>query len=118
MKKHAAMVALVLLCASTVQADDRIVFRASLVSAIAAHGADLASTENCLGSGRCREMNPFLLRFNKPATFGAVKIGMAGVSLWATAKLFDTHPRWAITANLIQTAVFAGIAAHNARVGR
>lgn len=111
------LVVLVLLCAHAASAEDKL-FRASLVSAIAAHGADLATTEHCLGSGRCRELNPFLLRFEQPAVFGAVKMGVAGLSLWATAKLHDSHPRWAIAANVAQTVGFTWIAVRNTRAVR
>jgi hypothetical protein len=93
-------------------------FRFSLVAAVAAHGSDLASTENCLGSGRCRELNPWLARFDNPATFGAVKMGVAALSLWGTAKLHESHPRWAIAVNVAQAVGFSLVAARNARVGK
>ena len=107
-----------LLVAAPVAAQSDNVFRASLVAAVAAHGADLASTENCLGSGRCRELNPWLARFDNPATFGAVKMGIAALSLWGTAKLHESHPKWAIAVNVAQAVGFSLVAAHNARVGK
>lgn len=96
-----------------------IAFRISLVAAVAAHGADLATTEFGLGTGRVREINPWLTRFStQPAVFGATKMGIAAFGLWGTAKLHETHPRWALVANLAQTAAFSAIAVHNTRVSR
>lgn len=104
------------LLASNSHAQDK-VFRASLVAAVAAHGADLASTENCLGAGSCHETNPFLLRFKNPVAFGAVKMGTAGLALWVTAKVHDAHhERIAILMNLITTVGLSYVAGHNARV--
>lgn len=88
----------------------------TMVSAIAAHGADLASTENCLGAGRCRELNPWLARFEQPAIFGAAKMGVAAGSLWGTAKFAESHPKLAVLANVAVSVTFSGIAIHNARV--
>lgn len=93
-------------------------FKLTLVLAMAAHGADLASTEYCLGAGRCREANPWLARFNQPAQFGAAKMGVAGLGAWGSVKLHETHPTLAIVLNLAQAGAFAAIAAHNGRVGR
>ena len=105
-----------LLWASSVQAQDR-AFRASLVAAVAAHGADLAITENCLGRGACVEMNPLLARFDNPVTFGAVKMGTAALTLWLTAKIKDVgHPKIATWMNVITTGLLAGVAAHNQRI--
>ena len=90
----------------------------SFVVALAAHGADLASTEHCLGAGRCRELNPWLARFNTPATFGAAKMGVAGASELWLYELAQEHPKIAFWTNLAIGATFTGIAAHNARVTR
>ena len=87
----------------------------SFVFAIGAHGADLASTENCLGSGRCREMNPWLARFEQPAVFGAAKMGVAGLSEWGIYELAKDHPKIAFWTNVAVGASFTAIAAHNAR---
>lgn len=102
---------------TSASAEDRL-FRISLVAAMAAHGADLASTENCLGAGRCRELNPFLARFDQPAVFGAAKIGVAALSLWGLAKLHETHPKLATISSFAMAGAFAGIAVHNAKVSR
>ena len=93
------------------------VYKTSLVAAIAAHGADLATTENCLGSGRCRELNPWLARYDNPATFGAVKMGVASVGLLLTHKLHQNHPKLATLINFGVAAAYSGIAYHNSRVG-
>ena len=108
---------LVMLWAMPVQAQDT-AFRASMVAAVAAHGADLGSTMHCLGSGRCREMNPLLARFEQPAVFGAVKMSVVGLQLWALAKLHERHPRWAIGLNLLSAGAFSAIAYHNTQVAR
>jgi len=93
-------------------------YKISLVLAIAAHGSDLASTEHCLGAGRCREMNPWLARFDQPAVFGAAKMGVAAGSLWGVDRLHASHPRLATVATLVMAGSFAGIAIHNAQVTR
>jgi len=104
--------------AHTAHAQDT-AFRVSLVAAIAAHGADLAGTEHCLGAGRCTELNPWLARFNQPGMFGASKMAVAALSLWGTTKLKDAgHPKLAIAANVGQAISFSLIAWHNARVSR
>jgi hypothetical protein len=114
----ALLAVLCLLYAVPVAAQDT-AFRASMVAAIAAHGADLSSTEHCLGAGRCTELNPWLARFDQPAVFGAAKMAVAGLSLWGTAKLKDAgHPKLAIAANVGQAIGFSLIAWHNARVSR
>ncbi len=111
-----ASIACVLMLSSASNADT--LFKVSLVANVAAHGADLASTEHCLGSGRCREMNPWLARFENPATFGAVKMGIAGVSMWASDEIRKRN-RWAgIAFNFASASAFAYIAARNTRVAR
>ena len=90
----------------------------TLLTSLAAHGADLASTEHCLGSGRCRELNPWLARFDQPAVFGAAKMGVAGLGFYGSEKLAERHPRWALVLNLAVTGAYTGVAIHNSRVGR
>jgi hypothetical protein len=90
----------------------------SFVVAIAGHGADLASTEHCLGANTCRELNPWLARYDNPALFGAAKMGVAGVSEVWLYDLSKSHPKLAFVANLAIGATFTGIAAHNARQTR
>jgi hypothetical protein len=93
-----------------------------MVAAIAAHGADLATTEYCLGQGKCYEMNPLLARFEQPATFGAVKMGVAAGQLWLVSYLRGKLPanqRWLATVgNFAVAGIFAGVAAHNAALIR
>jgi hypothetical protein len=106
-----------LLCAAPAAAEDT-AFRVSMVAAISAHGADLSATSFCIGAGLCRELNPFLGRFENPAVFGAVKSGIAGLQLWAVAKLHEHRPKLAIAVNYLVAGVFVGIAAHNLRAAR
>lgn len=91
-------------------------YRVSQVTAIAAHGADLAETEHCLGSGRCVEMNPWLARFKDPSAFGAAKMGVAALGLWATDKIPNRVVR--IVVNFGVASAYFSIAAHNSRVSR
>lgn len=93
-------------------------FKLTLILALAAHGADLASTEHCLGAGRCREMNPWLARYHNPAVFGAAKMTVAGGGLWATSELHKTHPKLAVLVNLAVAGGFAGVAVHNTKVSK
>src|SRR5215216_1746505 len=90
----------------------------TLITSMAAHGSDLASTEHCLGSGRCREMNPWLARFDQPAQFGAAKMGVAGIGAWGSVELSKSHPRWALVLNCAVTGAFSAISVHNSKVAR
>ena len=117
MKSRMLALAVLLLLPSPARADEQSVFRASLVAAIAAHGSDLATTEYCLGAKTCHETNPFLLRFDNPIAFGAVKMGSAGLALWVTAKVHDAHhERIALLMNMVTTVGLGMVAAHNARI--
>jgi hypothetical protein len=93
-------------------------FRISEVALIAAHGSDLATTQNCIGRGVCHELNPYLGRFKEPLVFGAAKMGVAAGSIWLTDRLHEHHRFWAILVNAAGTSVFFTVAAHNARVSR
>lgn len=105
-----------ILSASTAHAEEDRLFRISMVAAMAAHGADGYSTMYCLGAGKCRETNAFLVRFaERPALFGATQIGIAALSLWGTAKLHENHPRLATAINFGVTAFFSGVAVYNTR---
>lgn len=95
-----------------------LLYKLSLVAAIAAHGADLATTEHCLGAGRCHEMNPWLARFEQPAVFGAAKMGVAAGGLWGIDMFAEKHPKWATVINFTIAGAYTGIAIHNARVTR
>jgi hypothetical protein len=118
MKHFGVCVLLMLACASSMHAQDSpdIPFRISLVAAIAAHGADLATTEYCLGAKRCTEVNPWLTRFStQPGVFGATKMGIAALSLWAVAKVRESNRPLAIIINVGMAAGFTAIAIHNTR---
>jgi len=93
-------------------------FRLTLASAVIAHSMDLAETMHCRGALKCTEANPWLARFSSPSGFAIAKMSIATASLWATAKLRETHRNWALAANLAQTVGFAAIAMHNAKVSR
>lgn len=87
----------------------------SFVFAVGAHGADLASTEYCLGKGSCTEMNKFLARFNQPAVFGGAKMGVAAGSEVLIYDLSKEHPKLAFLSNMIVGSVFTAIAVHNSQ---
>jgi hypothetical protein len=93
-----------------------LLYKLSLIFALASHGADLASTENCLGAGKCHELNPWLARFNKPVAFGFAKAGVAAASEVGIDHFKETHPKWATALNFGIGATFTGIAIHNAKV--
>ncbi len=115
---RALIVLVALLVASSASAQDQI-FRASLASAVVAHAMDLATTEHCLGAKTCTETNAALSRFTtQPIAYAGVKMGVAALSLWGTAKLHETHPKLATAINLGVTALFTGVAVHNTRVIR
>lgn len=113
-----------LLClARSSAAQERQLFKFSLASAVVAHSMDLAETEHCLGAGKCRELNPWLLRFQSPSGFALAKMSLATGTLWITAEVFDRCEsrscKWlAIGSNLGQALAFAAIAVHNRRVSR
>lgn len=95
-----------------------ILLKLALVAAMAAHGADLASTEHCLGAKTCHELNPWLARFDNPAAFGAAKMGVAAAGAYGTLELEKNHPKWAFWLNVGIAGAYTGIAAHNARNSR
>ena len=105
-------------CATPARAQESsdIPFRISLVAAVSAHGADLATTEYCLGAKRCTEINPWLTRFStQPGVFGATKMGIAALSLWGVAKIRESNRPLAIIVNFGMAAGFTAIAIHNSR---
>ncbi len=113
---EAALILGLLLLAAAAHAQTA--FHISEIAVLVAHGADLGSTEECRGAGRCVERNPWLARFDNGATFGAAKMGVAGVGFWTVRKLHDSHPTLAIVVNVALAATFDAIAYHNTRVGR
>jgi len=100
----------------TSHAGDRI-FAASELAVVIGQAVDLSATQNCLGAGRCRELNPRLARYESPVTFAVAKFAVAGVQLWITRKLHDSHPRWATALNFGVGAAFTGLGIRNTRVG-
>ena len=105
----------VLLIVRPVRADDQPLYHASIMAALAAHGADLATTEYCLGNGGCHETNAFLLHFsNQPAAFGATKMAGAAVGLWAASKI--PNKKVAAIVNFSIAAAFSYVAYHNTQV--
>ena len=84
---------------------------------LAGHGLDAAATQHCIGAGRCRELNPWLGRYDSPVTFTAAKFGVAGLQLWAVRKLRPSHPRLATMSNYLIAAGFTSIALRNQRIG-
>lgn len=97
---------------------ENFLLRLSFILALAGHGADLASTEYCIGKGSCREMNKWLARFDSPVTFGAAKMGVAGGGELLVYEMSKDHKRLAITVNFGIAGAFFAVAAHNARVGK
>ena len=126
---RALLVLVLVALAPRAEAQDR-AFRASLVAAVAAHGADLATTEHLLGQsyrselqgrgGLYHETNLYLGHVSaNPLAFGIVKMGTAAGGLWLIAKLHDAgHRRLAIALNLAQTVALTAAATHNYRIGR
>jgi hypothetical protein len=109
-------IALILLSAS-VRAEDRpLWYDASEAVAVVGHSIDLASTQRCLGSGRCRELNPWLGRFDNPVAFAAAKMTVASVGLWATRKI--PNKTLGAVVNYGIGAAFVAIGARNERIGR
>ena len=108
---------LCVLPSTAASADDRL-FTISSISVVAAHGADLSVTQRCIGERRCRELNPWLARFDNPGLFGAAKMGVGSLGLLATMKLHQTHPKWATAINFVVAGTYTAIAIRNQRVGR
>lgn len=118
MKLILLLTILLALSATSVQAENDPIFAASEYANVVGNALDLASTQRCLGSGRCRETNPALARFSDPLAFTAAKFGVSGLGLWATRKLHASHPRWATVINFGIGGAFSAIAIRNTRVGK
>ena len=81
------------------------------------HGLDLASTQNCLGSGICKETNPFLGRFTNPLGFTTAKFGIGFAQLYLNRKLARLeNPKLAAAVNIVVSGVLTGVAIRNARI--
>lgn len=102
-----------LLAPTVVHAQDR-VFTFSEAAVVVAHSTDLAVTQRCLGEGRCRELNPWLMRFNQPVPFAVAKMSIATLGLYATRKIPN---RWLGAAvNFGVASAFLAVTAHNVGV--
>ena len=110
-------VAVVLVSAAPLSAQDR-AFTVSEWAVLGAHALDASATQRCVGSGRCRELNPYLARFDQPVAFTGAKVGLAWVQLWAVRKIRPTHPRLATVANYAIALGFGALAFRNERIGQ
>ena len=106
-----------LLWASPVAAQDKL-FTVSEWAVLGSHALDAAASQRCIGSGKCRELNPWLARYNSPVRFTAAKVGVAGLQLWAVRKLRPSHPKLATLTNYTIAAVFSALAIRNERIGQ
>lgn len=93
-------------------------FTVSEWAVMASHGLDAASTQRCLGSGKCHELNHALARFDGPVAFTAAKVSVAAVQLWAVRKIKPSHPKLATVTNYTIAGAFTWIAIRNERIGR
>jgi hypothetical protein len=100
------------------QTFDRI-YTVSEWAVLTGHALDAASTQRCLGAGRCRELNPWLARANSPVGFTAAKFGLAAAQLIVTRRMKAAgHPKWAAVTNYAIAAGFVAIAVRNQRIGQ
>lgn len=95
---------------------DETVYRISEAVAVIGHGADLGSTQRCLGSGRCKELNPWLVRFNEPLTFAVAKMSVASIGIWAASKI--PNKTLGAIVNFGVGSAFLAIAVRNTQVGK
>lgn len=109
--------AVILVCAAPAHAQGK-VFTVSEWAVLGAHALDASATQRCVGSGRCRELNPYLARFDQPVAFTSAKVGLAWVQLWAVRKIRLTHPRLATATNYAIALGFGALAIRNERLGR
>lgn len=109
--------AVILVCAAPAHAQGK-VFTVSEWAVLGAHALDASATQRCVGSGRCRELNPYLARFDQPVAFTSAKVGLAWVQLWAVRKIRLTHPRLATATNYAIALGFGALAIRNERIGQ
>lgn len=109
--------AVILVCAAPAHAQGK-VFTVSEWAVLGAHALDASATQRCVGSGRCRELNPYLARFDQPVAFTSAKVGLAWVQLWAVRKIRPTHPRLATATNYALALGFGALAIRNERIGQ
>ncbi len=89
-------------------------FNLSAAVAVVGHGADLATTQRCLGEGRCVEVNPWLLRYQQPVPFAVAKMSVATVGIWAASKI--PNRKLGALVNFAVGSGFLALAAHNEKV--
>lgn len=105
--------------AAPARAGDGPLLHAALIALSAAHGADLATTEYCLGRGTCRESNPVLRPFERqPLALGSIKMAVAAANVAILVKAHRSHPKIVLWIAAGEAAVFTAVALHNARLGR
>lgn len=81
------------------------------------HAIDTATTQHCLGAGVCRELNPYLGRFNNPIAFTTAKIGVGIIQLYLTRRLARIeNPKLAAVVNFAVTSALTSVAIHNQRL--
>lgn len=108
------LLVVLLLCASPVHGEDT-VYRISEAVAVIGHMADATSSMHCIGSGRCKEMNPYLARFEQPIPFALAKASVATVGIWAASKI--PNKTLGAFVNFGVGSGFLILAIHNTRVG-
>lgn len=102
---------------ASAQTVDRI-YTASEWSVLIGHSLDAAATQRCVGAGTCRELNPWLGRYQSPVAFTLAKSAVAVGQLWATRRLRRSHPKWAAVTNYVIAGAFVGLALRNQAVGK
>lgn len=108
---------LFVLLSKSVGAEERpIWYQASEAALVLGHTLDLSATQRCLGTNRCHETNPWLLRFESPTAFAAAKISVASLGLWATRKI--PNKKVGAVVNYAIGASFSALAIRNERIGQ
>ncbi len=99
---------------------DDLFYKISRIVAFSAHGADLATTEYCLGAHKCVELNHYYARFNNPAWFGVAKFSVVATEDTIIDTYHKNYPesKWPAIINYAIGGVFTGIAIHNSSVIR
>tara|TARA_R110000868_G_scaffold170426_1_gene405692 strand:- start:692 stop:1042 length:351 start_codon:yes stop_codon:yes gene_type:complete len=112
------LLVLCLLVPASVSAQEK-AYTASEWAVLVGHSFDTASTQNCLGRGVCREVNPWLARYRSPVGFTAAKASVTLAQLWAMRRLKEAgHPRAAMVANYVIGAGFMALGIRNERLTR
>lgn len=117
MRPWLLLLAILICCPSEARAQsDGALLHGSLVGYIGLNGADLATTEYCLGRGRCREVNPiFAPLSDNPAAFGALKMASAALTSWGLIHIHKTHPRLAFWLSITGSVWYTAVVIHNTR---